>query len=69
MSVELFEAYQGTERMLSRDLNALVSMGLIRRVKGGYVPRREVILGFQPVRRLPEVDRASIPDAAEQTAS
>ena len=51
MTEELFQAYLGTERTLSRDLNALVSMGLIRRVRGGYVPRRERILAFQPLRR------------------
>jgi hypothetical protein len=59
LSIELFEAYQGTERMLSRDLNALVSMGLVRRVRGGYVPRLEIILGFQPGRRLPALDAAA----------
>jgi Fic family protein len=53
MTIELFEAYRGTERMLSRDLNTLVTMGLIRRVPKGYVPKQEVILGFQPVRRVP----------------
>ncbi len=52
MTPELFEAYRGTERTLSRDLNALASMDLIRRVRGGYVPRREQILAFQPLRRI-----------------
>jgi hypothetical protein len=29
-------------------------MRLIRRVRGGYVPAREQILAFQPVRRVEE---------------
>jgi Fic family protein len=52
MTPELFDAYQGTERTLSRDLNALDAMGLIGRVRGGWVPLREQIIGFQPVRRV-----------------
>jgi cell filamentation protein, protein adenylyltransferase len=51
MTPELAEAYRGTERTLSRDLNALVGMGLVRRVRGGYVPERQQILAFQPLRR------------------
>ena len=54
MTPELIQAYQGTERTLSRDLNSLVSMRLIRRVRGSYVPAREQILAFQPVRRVEE---------------
>lgn len=47
-------AYAGTERMLSRDLNALAAMGLIENVgRGVWRPRREQILGFRPV-RLPD---------------
>lgn len=52
MTPDLVLAYEGTERMLSRDLNALVRMELIRRVRGGYLPRREQLLAFQPVRRV-----------------
>lgn len=52
LTPELSRAYDGTERTLSRDLNALVGMGLIQRVRGGYVPRREQLLAFQPLRRL-----------------
>jgi cell filamentation protein, protein adenylyltransferase len=51
MSPELYEAYVGTERTLSRDLNALESMGLIERIRPGWRPRRERILAFQPLRR------------------
>jgi Fic family protein len=61
MTPELAVAYAGTERTLSRDLNALVGLGLIRRVRGGYEPAREQILGFLPVRRLPEV----VPDSEQ----
>lgn len=52
LTPDLALAYEGTERMLSRDLNALVKMQLIRRVRGGYLPRREQLLAFQPVRRV-----------------
>jgi Fic family protein len=51
MTPELFEAYRGTERTLSRDLNALERLGLIGRVRGGWQPLREQIIGFQPIRR------------------
>lgn len=52
---ELAVAYAGTERMLSRDLNALAAMGLIENVgRGVWRPRREQILGFRPVRRPDE---------------
>lgn len=50
MTPELARAYDGTERTLSRDLNALVRMGLIERVRGGYVPRREQLKAFRPLR-------------------
>lgn len=51
LAPELFAAYSGTERMLSRDLNALRSLGLIERVPAGWRPRREQILAFLPIRR------------------
>jgi Fic family protein len=54
MTPELFSAYLNTERTLSRDLNALVGMGLIRREPDGWVPSREQILAFVPVRRIEE---------------
>ena len=68
MSMDLFEAYQGTERMLSRDLNALVAMGLVRRVKGCYEPCRDLILGFKAVRRLP-LEISTPPETLEEAAS
>jgi Fic family protein len=52
MTPDLAVAYEGTERTLSRDLNALVAMGLIERVRGGYRPRRSQLLAFKPVRRV-----------------
>lgn len=52
MTPELALAYADTERMLSRDLNALEVMGLIRQVKRGlWAPAREQILAFRPLRR------------------
>jgi Fic family protein len=52
MSPELALAYAGTERMLSRDLNALEVMSLIRQVRRGlWAPAREQILAFRPLRR------------------
>ena len=51
MTPELFEAYLGTERTLSRDLNALERLGLISRVRAGWIPEREQIMAFQPLRR------------------
>lgn len=48
-------AYAGTKRMLSRDLNALASLGLIEPVvRGWWRARREQILAFRPPRRGPE---------------
>jgi Fic family protein len=52
MTPELFEAYLGTERTLSRDLNALERLGLIRRTRAGWIPEREQIMAFQPLRRV-----------------
>jgi DNA-binding transcriptional ArsR family regulator len=51
LTPELARAYAGTERTLSRDLNALKGMGLIERVREGWKTRHEVILAFLPVRR------------------
>jgi len=52
LSTELTLAYAGTERMLSRDLNALASLGLIESVgRGAWRARREQILAFRPLRR------------------
>ena len=52
LSADLTLAYTGTERMLSRDLNALKSLGLIESVgKGAWRAKREQILAFRPLRR------------------
>lgn len=50
LSAGLFEMYHGkTDKTLSRDINAVVKMGLVRRVRDGYVPNRRVIEAFLPV--------------------
>ncbi|MCC6223704.1 MAG: Fic family protein [Thermoleophilia bacterium] len=52
LSPDLAVAYAGTQRMLSRDLNALGAMGLIEPVgRGLWRARREQILAFRPLRR------------------
>lgn len=52
LTPELTIAYAGTERMLSRDINALEAMGLIEQAGRGYWrPQREQILAFRPLRR------------------
>lgn len=49
MSPELMEMYVGrTDKTLTRDLNALQHLDLIRRMRPGYVPRNELILGLRP---------------------
>lgn len=51
LSPELAAAYTGTERMLSRDLNALETMGLIGTVgRGQWRAQKEQILAFRPLR-------------------
>jgi DNA-binding transcriptional ArsR family regulator len=57
LTEELFQAYLNTERTLTRDLNALERMRLIRRVKGGWLSEREQILAFMPLRRVEEIPR------------
>ncbi|MDQ2910088.1 MAG: Fic family protein [Actinomycetota bacterium] len=52
LSPDLAIAYAGTQRMLSRDLNALEAMGLIEQAgRGFWRARREQILAFRPLRR------------------
>lgn len=52
LSPDLAFAYAGTQRMLSRDLNALEAMGLIEQAgRGFWRARREQILAFRPLRR------------------
>lgn len=49
---ELTLAYADTERMLSRDLNALEGMGLLEQAsRGHWRARREQIRAFRPLRR------------------
>src|SRR5207237_9999988 len=50
------ETAQKTPKTISRDLNALLDMKLIRRDRAGYVPDKSEILAFLPARR-----RATMP--------
>jgi predicted transcriptional regulator len=43
----------GDPRGLSRDLTALVEMGLIEQTSDGYRAKTEIILAFLPLRRNP----------------
>lgn len=53
LSPALAAAYAGTQRMLSRDLNALEQVGLLEQAKRGYwEAARSQILAFRPLRRL-----------------
>jgi cell filamentation protein, protein adenylyltransferase len=50
LSAGLFEMYHGkTDKTLSRDINAVIKMGLVRRELGAYVPNKHVIEAFLPV--------------------
>jgi Fic family protein len=50
LSAGLFEMYVGkTDKTVSRDINAVVKMGLVRRQSDGYIPNRRVIEAFLPV--------------------
>jgi hypothetical protein len=50
LSPGLVEMYHGkTAKTLTRDINAVLEMGLIRRRGGGYIPNKRVIEAFLPV--------------------
>jgi Fic family protein len=52
LSPELATAYVSkTAKTVSRDINALIEMGLIKRVRGGYTACKEEILAFLPIRK------------------
>ncbi len=52
LSPMLSEAYAGkTVKTLTRDLNAILEMGLLEAEDRGYVPRDWIILAFRPDRR------------------
>jgi hypothetical protein len=52
LSPKLSEAYAGkTVKTLTRDLNAILAMGLLQVEDRGYVPRDWIILAFRPERR------------------
>ena len=55
----LAEAYRDTDRKLSRDLNAVEEMRLLERHPRGWRAPTEIILGFRPLRREPEPERAA----------
>lgn len=60
LSPRLAFAYEGTEKMLSRDLNALAAMNLIIQVRRGFwSANREQILAFRPLRRESPVEGVS----------
>lgn len=51
LSTRLADAYRGkTDKTLTRDLNSLLEMGLIRRVKDGFAVNSELIQAFLPKR-------------------
>ena len=55
ISPRIAEAYVGRRtKTVSRDLNALVEMRLIRRVKGGFVPEFDRLRAFLPYRFVVE---------------
>lgn len=50
LSAGLFEMYVSkTDKTVSRDINAVVKMGLVRRRPDGYIPNKRVIEAFLPV--------------------
>jgi Fic family protein len=50
LSTGLVEMYHGkTDKTLSRDVNAILKMGLVRNQRNGYVPNKRVIEAFLPV--------------------
>lgn len=51
LTPRLARAYaRKTDKTLTRDLKAVLDMGLVVKEPGGYRARKEVILGFLPVR-------------------
>jgi hypothetical protein len=58
LSLRIALGYAGkTSKTVTRDLNWLQEMDLIRRTKGGVIANRQLIQAFLPVRAAP--DRAS----------
>ncbi|MEM8613416.1 MAG: Fic family protein [Cyanobacteria bacterium P01_H01_bin.105] len=56
ISPKLTEMYAGKQnRTVTRDLNELSSMGLIREVEDGYVVNKELVLAFMPMSNNPEL--------------
>ncbi|GAB3458683.1 Fic family protein [Actinophytocola sediminis] len=62
LSVDLAELYATKEeKTVTRDLNRLAQMGLIRRVNNGYLPNIEIMDAFLPAAR------ANLPDMSDPT--
>ncbi len=58
LAPDLAVAYsKKTDKTLSRDLNVLEEMGLVRKEAGGYVAEKELVLAFLPPRHLSLVAR------------
>jgi hypothetical protein len=59
VSPGIAEAYAGRgEKTLTRDLNALVQLGLIERVDGEYQPSIDSILAFRAQRSIESLPEA-----------
>jgi Fic family protein len=64
LTPEIAKEYAGkVQRTIARDINALLEMSLIERVRGGVRARKEVILAFLPWRNPAEAP-ANLPRAA-----
>jgi len=50
LTTRLAAAYAGkTSKTVTRDINALQEMGLVRRERGGVVSNNEIMLAFLPI--------------------
>ncbi len=56
------------ERTLARDLNRLVKMKLLRRVRGGYAANVDLLAAFLPPMADPEVYGPELPPQAEEVS-
>lgn len=59
ISPRVAEAYAGkTAKTVTRDLNALMKRGLLRKgPKGGYRPKWDLLLGFLPLSKVPDTTK------------
>jgi DeoR/GlpR family transcriptional regulator of sugar metabolism len=56
------------ERTLARDLNRLVKMKLLRRVRGGYAANVDLLAAFLPPMADSEVYGPELPPQAEEVS-